>query len=237
MKAVRFFILAILALCAPGVAEAQTAQSVNILVKEFETTKVFWQQFEIAKQLVRGGDNSALPALESWLSNEDRHTRCVAAFVFAGLGDDRGLEIISAVIKDKSDRPQGQGVPTAPWSIQRQITSDRYFAVHVLGELKNKRAVPILIPLLQDDQINYNAAWALGEIGDEQAIGPLIEALRDKSSDMRVSAISALEKLGAVAALPYLYALLNDHEKTRSGAQISVAAAAKATIAALETKR
>ena len=54
MKAVRFIILAILALCAPGLADARTEQSVNILVKEFETTKVFWQRFEIAKQLVRG---------------------------------------------------------------------------------------------------------------------------------------------------------------------------------------
>src|SRR5262249_27511994 len=120
MKAVRFFILAIFTLCAPALADAQTGQSVNILVKEFEATKVFWQQFEIAKQLVRGGENRALPALESWLSNEDRHTRCNAAFVFAGLGDDRGLEIISAVLKDMTDRPEGQGVPTFPWSIRRQ---------------------------------------------------------------------------------------------------------------------
>src|SRR5262245_62883843 len=90
MKVVRSSILAVLALCAPALVRAQTDQSVNILVKEFETTKVFWQQFEVAKQLVRRGENSSLPALESWLSNEDRHTRCVAAFVFAGLGDDRG---------------------------------------------------------------------------------------------------------------------------------------------------
>jgi HEAT repeat protein len=237
MKVVRFFILAILTLCAPGLGEARGEQSVENLVKEFETTKVFWRQFEVAKKLVASGDKSALPALESWLSNEDRHTRCVAAFVFAGLGDEQGLEIISAVIKDKSDRPEGQGVSTAPWSIQRQIRSDRYFAVHVLGALKDRRAVPILIPLLQDDQINYNAAWALGEIGDEQAIGPLIEALGDKNSDVRVIAIQSLEKLRAGDALPHLHALLNDHEKSHFGAQISVAEAAKAAIAALETKR
>ena len=236
MKAVRLFILAVLALCAPGLAEAQTAQSVDNLVKEFETTKVFWQQFVLAKMLVRHGEKSALPALEHWLSNEDRHARCVAAFVFAGLGDDRGLEVIIAVLKDRSDRPEGQGVPTAPWSIQRQIHSDRYFAVNVLGALKDKRAVSILVPLLWDEQINYNVAWALGEIGDDQAIGPLIETLRDKSSDMRVSAIGALEKLGAVAALPHLYALLNDHEKSHTGDQISVAEKAKAAIASLETK-
>jgi len=237
MKAVRFFILAILTLCAPGLAVAQGEQSVDNLVKEFETTKEFWRQFEVAKKLVARGDKSALPALDSWLSNEDRHARCVAAFVFAGLGDDRGLEIISAVIEDKSDRPEGQGVSTAPWSMWKQIRSDRYFAVHVFGALKDKRAVPILVPLLQDEQINHNVAWALGEIGDQVAISPLIEALRDKSSDMRVSAINALEKLGAVAALPHLHVLLNDREKTHTGAQISVAEAAKAAIAALETKR
>jgi len=237
MKAVRFFILAILTLCAPGLTEAQTEQSVDNLIKEFETTKEFWRQFEAAKKLVARGDKSALPALESWLSNEDRHVRCVAAFVFAGLGNDRGFEVIRAVLNDMSDRAEGQGITAGKWSLQAQIRSDRYFAVHVLGELEDRRAVPILVSLLRDEEINYSVAWALGEIGDERAIGPLIEALRDKSSDMRFGAISALEKLGAVAALPHLHALLNDQEKTHYGAQISVAEAAKAAIAALETKR
>jgi hypothetical protein len=49
--------------------------------------------------------------------------------------------------------------------------------------------------------------------------------------------IIALEKLRAGDALPRLHALLNDHEKSHFGAQISVADAAKAAIAALETKR
>jgi hypothetical protein len=80
MKAVRFFILAILTLCAPGQAEAQTERSVDNLVKEFETAEAFWRRFEVAKKLVARGDKSALPALESWMSNEDRHERCVAAF-------------------------------------------------------------------------------------------------------------------------------------------------------------
>ena len=208
MKAVRFCILAILILCAPGLAEAQTEQSVDNLVKEFETTKEFWRQFEVARKLVSRSDKSVLPMLESWLSNND-----------------------------KSDRPEGQGISAGKWSLQAQIRSDRYFAVHVLGDLEEKRVVPILLSLLRDEEINYSVAWALGEIGDERAIGPLIEALRDKSSDMRFGAISALEKLGAVAALPHLHALLNDQEKTHFGAQISVAGAAKAAIAALEIKR
>jgi len=236
MKAVRFFIIAILTLCAPGLAVAQGEQSVDDLVKEFETTKVFWRQFEVAKKIVARGDKSALPALESWLSNEDRHARCVAAFVFAGLDNDRGLEVIIAVLNDMSDR-QDTGVIPGNWSLHAQIRADRYFAVHVLGELEDRRAVPILVSLLRDEEINCSVAWALGEIGDERAIGPLIEALRDKSSNMRFGAISALEKLGAVAALPHLQVLLSDREKTHYVAQISVADAAKAAIAALEIKR
>ena len=65
MKAARFFIFAILTLCAHGLAVAQGEQSVDKLVKEFETTKEFWRQFEVAKKLVARGDNGALPALKS----------------------------------------------------------------------------------------------------------------------------------------------------------------------------
>jgi hypothetical protein len=54
---------------------------------------------------------------------------------------------------------------------------------------------------------------------------------------VRVIAIQSLEKLRAGDALPHLHALLNNHEKSHFGAQISVAEAAKAAIAALETKR
>jgi HEAT repeat protein len=221
----------------PNWFEAQIDQSLDNLVQQFETTKVFWKQFEVAQQLVMRGDVRVLPALEPWLSNEDRHLRCNAAFVYAGLGDDRGLKVINAVIEDRSDRPEGQGVPTAPWSMWKQIRSDRYYAVHVLGVLKDKRAITILVPLLQDEQVNYKVAWALGEIGDGQAIGPLIEALGDRSPAVRVITIQALEKLGAKEALPHLRALLGDQERSNIGAPVSVADTAKKAIAVLEAKR
>jgi len=235
MKAVRFFILAILALCAHGLAVAQGEQSVDKLVKEFETTKEFWRQFEVAKKLVARGDKSALPALESWLNNEDRPERCVAAFVFAGLGNDRGLQVIIAVLNDMSDRPV-TGAPPGN-SLREQIRADRHYAVYVLGELKDKRAVPLLIPLLRDEGISFEVAWALGEIGDDRAVSPLIEALHDKDPAVRLIAIHALEKLRASDALPHLHALLNEYEKIHYAAQVLVAEAAKAAIAALETKR
>ena len=54
---------------------------------------------------------------------------------------------------------------------------------------------------------------------------------------MRVSAIRALDKLGARESLPQLHALVNDLEMTHSGAQVSVSEVAKAAIAVLEAKR
>ena len=57
---------------------------------------------------------------------------------------------------------EGQGIPIAPgdgkYHVEAQIQSDRYYAVHLLGELEDSRATPILIPLLQDTEINYKVA-------------------------------------------------------------------------------
>jgi HEAT repeat protein len=69
----------------------------------------------------------------------------LAAFMFAALGDSRGFDVITAILNDRSDRPAGQGIPKGRWSLQGQIDADRYYAVHLLGELKNPSAVPVLV--------------------------------------------------------------------------------------------
>src|SRR6266496_1435385 len=141
------------------------------LVDEFKASTVFWQQLEIAKKIVQARDTGVLPQLSSHLTHEDRHIRGNAAFVFAGLGDPRGLPIITAILSDRSERPEGQGIGAAPStgrpSVQQQINADRYYAVHLLGQLKDPKAVPVLLPLFNDPEVNYNVAWALGEIGGQ----------------------------------------------------------------------
>lgn len=139
----RFFTLALLSLGMPAWSEAQRDQAWNRLVQQFATTKIFWKQFEVAQELVMRADAGVLLALEPWLSNEDRHLRCNAAFVIAGLGDDRGLQVISAVLEDISDRPEGHGIPMGNWTLRAQILADRYYAVHVLGVLKDKRRLAV----------------------------------------------------------------------------------------------
>ncbi len=226
-----------------SVAAAQQSATTALLLEQFKTTAVCWQQFEIAKALAKVADVQALAALEPLLRDDDRHVRANAAFVFAGRGDGRGLETLTAILADGSDRPLGQGMPggsfntAAPrWWVPSQIRADRYYAVHVLGELGDHRGVDILIPLLRDPDVNYHAAWALGQIRDRRAIGPLIRTLKDRDALVRVSAIQALEALDAKEVLPQLRGLLNDQAIPSAGPRVTVADTAKAAIAKLQKK-
>ncbi len=78
------------------------SESASSLVEQFKSTTIFWKQFEVAKKIVALHDKSVLQDLEPWLSNEDRHARGDAAFVFASLGDDRGFDVIKAIVDDRS---------------------------------------------------------------------------------------------------------------------------------------
>jgi HEAT repeat protein len=210
------------------------SKSASALVQQFENTTVFWKQFEVAKKIVALRDKSVLQELEPELSNMDMHRRGNAAFVFAGLGDDRGFEVVKAILEDKSIARYSKYPPQpSVWTPQRGVAEDRYYAAHLFGDLKDARAVPILVPFLKDKDINWIVPWSLGEIGDKSAIPPLIEMLGDTSPDMRVLAIYALEKLKAKEALPQIRALLHDDERIHFDGLGTVAEAARAAVATL----
>jgi HEAT repeat protein len=205
------------------------------LVERFKRTTVFWEQFEVAKKIVALREKSVLPDLEPWLSNEDRHLRGNAAFIFASLGDDRGFEVIKAILADRfSYRPTHASRSDGSPDERQQVIEDRYYAAHLLGDLRDARAVPLLVPLLRDPEVNIIVPWSLGQIGDKSAIPPLIATLDDSSPDMRVLAIYALEQLDAKEALPRIRRLLFDPETIHFDGLISVADAAREAVVKLE---
>src|SRR6516225_1071614 len=211
-------VLPILLLAGASLVRGQQPSSLDQLVRQFESETVFWRQIEVAKAIVAANNKSILPRLESWLTHQDRHLRGNAAFIFAGLGDPRGFDVITAILNDSSERSPGKafGSPFG-WSLREQIRQDRYYAAHLLGDLKDSRAIPILVPLLTDSDVNFIVPWSLGQIGDRSAITPLIASLSDPNPSMRVLAIHALVELKATEALPRLRQLLSDDERSNFG--------------------
>jgi hypothetical protein len=208
------------------------------LVNQFKAEPVFWRQQIIAVSLIACRDRGVLPELTDWLTHEDRHTRGNVALVFGGLGDDRGLETILAILDDRSSRPEGQGIAVVPgdgrYHFEAQVATDRYYAAHLLGDLKDPRAIPTLTALMNDPQVNMIVPWSLGQIDGARAIESLIKDLGNPDPSVRVLAIQALQTRGAREALPRLRSLLADYEKSRFGTLQSVAEAARVAIATIE---
>jgi len=213
-----------------------TTQNSSALIQQFKNEKVFWKQFEIGKTIAGRHDPSVLPPLADWLGHPDRHIRGNVAFIFASLGDPRGLQTIADILADRSERPEGQGTSTASdgrYRFERQGAADRYYAAHLLGDLRDPQGVALLVPLLDDAETQSIVPWSLGQIGDKRAIPPLIAALDNDDPSSRVLVIYALEELHAKEAVPRLMTLVNDDRKSRFGALVSVSEAAKAAIAKL----
>ena len=194
-------------MCLLSTLSGQTAkhpsESASGLLEQFESTTVFWEQFLVAKKIVALHDTSVLPHLEPWLRCEDMRRRGNAAFIFARLGDGRGFQVIKAILEDRSTIRAVFEIDSAGHpSPRQQIRADRYYAAHLFGDLRDMRAVPILIPLLKDEEVKLIVPWSLEEIGDASAISALIEALGDNSVEMRAAALRSLDKLQAKEAAP-----------------------------------
>ncbi|MGB9934595.1 HEAT repeat domain-containing protein [Thermodesulfovibrio yellowstonii] len=86
------------------------------------------------------------------------------------------------------------------------------FVIKVLGKLRSKKAVPILIKLLEDlkRDIRIASAKALGEIGSTEVIQPLIKkSIEDQDANVRKAAIEALGMIRASEAYEPLLNLLD----------------------------
>jgi hypothetical protein len=210
---------------------------IDELIDRFKREQVFYRQFDIAQQLAATADRRIVGELEDWLTHPDRRVRGNVAFVLARLGDARGFRTIADILGDPSSGDREQQAVTAGSATQRQIAAERYYAAHLFGDLQDRRALPLLVPLLEDPEVRSIVPGSLAKIGDRRAIGPLLEVIDRDDPFMRVLAIFALETLKAARALPKLRELLNDSRATHVGQPITVAEAARRAIITIEGSR
>ncbi len=117
------------------------------------------------------------------------------AFALQRLEDKRGLTALLTLAQD-----------THPYT--------RTFAIKGLAALKDRAAVPILVPLVStnDGAVVVEAIRALGRIGDPAAAAPLLGIIRDRRANpiVRTEAVSALSGTQVADVKEILLDLVSD---------------------------
>ena len=101
------------------------------------------------------------------------------------------------ILKALGDMGKTIQVPVSPIieTLQNENPLIRSQAIESLGKIKNKKSVPALLYLLEEEHDKYPIIWALGEIGDKKAIPALNQLLNSKDKSIQYNAGKALKKI------------------------------------------
>ena len=190
MSSARAFFAVMLFICLSGcttVTEQDLAdlQSRNAIVKK-----------EAIDRISRG-PGFPFNLMGSFVSRENEKkavTILVELFRRGKESKDTELSILKAV----GELGKRTGVPAAPL-IEKLKDKDpriRHQAIEALGKTKNKKALPALVKLLEQQTDKYPVIWALGEIGDQGAIPHLNQALASEDKYVTYNAYRALANIG-----------------------------------------
>jgi HEAT repeat protein len=191
-----------------------------------------WRRASSAMLLGRMRSDAAVAALVDLMGDEDDDVRMVAARSLAAIGDPAAVEALTVALADPSRwtattvasdlvEMGPAAVPTlveiasATASGRAGAQEAAVTAVRVLGEIRDPRAEPVLIRLLQeatDLDLRARAAVALGELGGPLAPQALRTALRDPAWQVRAQAASSIGALGDRGSVAALSAAIADRE-------------------------
>jgi hypothetical protein len=146
------------------------------------------------------------------LQSPDVQLRQFVAYLLGRAGDARAIEPLIDALQDEHPGVRGA-------------------AANALGALGDESAVPYLKPLLRDtnQQLMVWAAYALTRLGHDYftLIG---EAVESNNTDVRRSAILAMQQLGDPRAIPILLRHLGDPARRFDGDSTVSEAARKALL-------
>lgn len=134
-----------------------------------------------------------------------------------------GMDILIQLLSDGSI--DGSGVRSSPPGDYPQGDRDDIMETPIdsicwdMGFMKEKKAVPALISVLERRPSMEGAAFALGEIGDKRAIPILMKVLKDRSGH-ESREVTALGQLKCKEAVPILISRLGARKSTSSGTDV-----------------
>lgn len=174
-----------------------------------------WRRADSASLLGRMKSDASVDALVGLMSDDSDDVRMVAARSLAAIGHPRAVDALANALADPSRWTATtvaanlveMGPAAVPTLIEIAESADSgrpgaheaaVTAVRVLGEIRDPRAEPVLIVLLESAgslNMRARAASALGAVGGPLAPPALRAALRDDEWQVRAQAASSLGAL------------------------------------------
>jgi arylsulfatase A-like enzyme/uncharacterized cupredoxin-like copper-binding protein len=150
--------------------------------------------------LTRLGEGA--PRARDLLASGPPAMRRLAALAFAEAGDDRGLDVLVAWVREAFPRERADVEAPLPERASGMSHERAREVIAALGGLRAKRAVPVLVHALADVRLRPHVAKTLGLIGDDFARPSLAERLwAEPYVTARVALAEALVTLGGKAEL------------------------------------
>lgn len=159
------------------------------------------------------------------MNDHDQYVKEGAAIALGKLKDKQAVEPLFQLLKSESESMRrtaetalstlGECATEPLLAMLRDPDWDvRWRTTHILGEIKDHRAVEALIESLKDENkyVVEGAITALGEIKDKRAVEPLMEALKDSNKYVREEATNALGEIKDERALHALVDVLSDKD-------------------------
>ncbi len=164
--------------------------------------------------------------LEEALKAEEQNSTFYTSFALSKFGSEETgneTEILIKALKSKNgyvrvaaamalgEKEEKAAVDPILGILMRDYPLAKYSAVMALGEIRDERAVAVLMTEMKNNEKDYirsSAAVALGKIGSEKAVPYLIERLRDTKATVRSNAALTLGRMGDESAVEPLIDVL-----------------------------
>jgi len=195
--------------------------AIPLLAEELKTSNDFTLSWEAVNIMGYIGDREATPILvEQVLKAENPHVRWRSIWAISQLNDDERIipELLKALREGDervrwnaaialSNMDRKEAVPVLKEGLRAYSEWTQWEAVNALGRVHDETTVRELLSLLKsssDIGVRQETLLSLGRIGDTKAMPALIEALSDKSPDIRCRAALALGMMSDQQAVPIL---------------------------------
>ena len=209
-----------------------------------------WTRWALVHVIGAGAKKVAVDAMLAELEHPSYVVRRRAAESLGGFKERRAVEPLIAVLENRAEMKSVRAAAAHSLAVLKDeraaaplltALSDvnaeiRLRAAAALGQLKDAKAIPRLIAIVEDplepDNVRGAAVAALGSIGDKTTEPLLIRALGIRVGNISNEAIVALGRLKSEAAVPHLVAILADKRIPLDASTAALANASARTKAA-----